>query len=155
HNAERHAGDENAKARQTRAQFARGNGEQPRQPLFAAARGVLERFRRRHETSASVSLSTAPSAMRIVRSHAPARRSSCVTRISVASRRRCSPNKRSITCPPVLRSRLPVGENKLRPPTEGARDGDTLLLAARKLRREMIDAMAQAHFLQQLARRRE
>ena len=51
-----------------------------------------------------------------------------------------------MTCLPVAPSRLPVGSSasiRLGPADEGAGDGHALLLAARKLRRIVADAMAE------------
>ena len=98
-----------------------------------------------------------PSAMRTTRPQRSASCESCVTSTSVACRRRCRPNSRSITCSPVLPSRLPVGSSARMICGRGlerAGDGHALLLAARELRREMIGAMRQADLGQQRARRR-
>ena len=82
HDAERHAGDEDAKAGKPAAQLARGDrrarsaaaGRRPPRAALSASVAVTRR-------APPLALSTRPSAMRIVRSQAAASRSSCVTSI--------------------------------------------------------------------------
>ena len=72
---------------------------------------------------------------------------SCVTSTSVVPRRACTSNSRSMTCWPLVESRLPVGSSAMITAgsfDERPRHRDALLLAAGELRRIVVAAPGQA-----------
>ena len=96
--------------------------------------------------------------MRTMRPQRLARRVSCVTSTSVAWRRRCRSNSRSITCSPGLAVEVAGGlvrQQDLRAGAQRPRHRDALLLAAGELGREMVGAVRQAHLVEQRAGRVE
>ena len=89
--------------------------------------------------------------IRAMRAATPA---SCVTRTTVRPRSRRSSSSRSITSPPVLLSRLPVGSSPSRicgAIGERAGHRDALTLAARELLDREVGSMGEAHALEELA----
>ena len=103
----------------------------------------------------SVTCTTRPSRSEIVRSAMAAISGSWVTRTRVGLRERWIWSSRSMTCRPVVLSRLPVGSSASRIGGsfgERARDGDALLFAARELRRIVMATAGQADFGEQRLR---
>ena len=122
------------------------NRRKPPSPLRIAPKGEGEGFvgqPSRRQRGRRSSPTTRPSAMRRMRSQRSASAMSWVIRMSVVPSARGS-NRRSMTCLPVVPSRLPVGSSA----SSGlgrltkARATATLLLAAGKLRGVVADAMA-------------
>ena len=108
--AQRHAGDEDVEAPEPVALLAQRQAERQRQPGSRAPGAE----RRSQPPSCGGQLRAGdlrrPPCAPGGRSARRASRS-WVTKTRVACRRRCRPNSRSITCSPVLPSRLPVGSS--------------------------------------------
>ena len=119
HHAERDAENQNVEAANAATQFAqcKTKCDQRRRARRRHRLGVNAHARTAARLSAG---SMRPERNRTTRLQRAANVWSCVTRMSVVPRSTCPLNRRSITCRPVLSSRLPVGSSATRMEGPGA-----------------------------------